>query len=176
MLFEGASHSSDSFYSRGGASSFSDVCRLGGQLHPGKIIPNPKFSRSDPSSDPRRADSKLSSFSKNIRRKLSHSPLLSCEKRFTVNGAIKIDAIVHLLENRGEGGGKCSSSSVPPFFFFFFFLRNAVKSLSYWYFSISGKGMSRRNGWAYLSWFIWVDLLSLSPRDAKATCHGRMTS
>ena len=83
---------------------------------------------------------------------IRNSPL--CEKRFTVNGAIKIDAIVHLLENRGEGGGKCSSSSVPPFFFFFFFLRNAVKSLSYWYFSISGKGMSRRNGWAYLSWFI----------------------
>lgn len=33
------------------------------------------------------------------------------------------------------------------FFFFFSSFWNAVKSLSYWYSSISGKGMSRRNGW-----------------------------
>lgn len=104
MLFEGASHSSDSFYSRGGASSFSDVCRLGGQLHPGKIIPNPKFSRSDPSSDPRRADSKLSSFSKNIRRKLSHSLPFSRVKnvsRLTARSKSMRSSISWKTEGRG---------------------------------------------------------------------------
>lgn len=143
MLFEGASHSSDSFYSRGGASSFSDVCRLGGQLHPGKIIPNPKFSRSDPSSDPRRADSKLSSFSKNIRRKLSHSLPFSRVKNvswLTARSKSMRSSISWKTEGRGVENVALRVSLLSFSFFSFY-----GTPLKVWVIGIS---RSRERGWA----------------------------